>query len=350
VRSLAGGLATTGHEVAIACGERPETPADLRGDLPADVALHRLPWHRRTLGAQIPAGRALRRLVREWAPDLVHLHSSFAGALGAVAVPRGPALVYTPHSYASARAADGGLRVAGYRAAERLIARRCDLVGAVSEAEAVLAREVARARRVAIVRNGIPELDPGAEPGASPRPERPLVVAAGRIGPQRRPAETARILAALTDLADLAWIGAAPRDEDAPLRAAGVRVTGWLPRAETLAALGAATVYVHWSAWDGLSLALLEALAHDAVVVASDIAANREVVGASQVCSTEAEAIAVARAVLEDPALREELLARQRERRRAFGATRMTSEWEAVYTRLLDPAQPRRTAAPRVSR
>src|SRR3954467_14287150 len=79
--------------------------------------------------------------------------------------------------------------------------------------------------------------------------------------------------------------------------------------------LGAATAYLHWSAWDGRSLAVLEAMACDVVVVASDIAANREVLSPEQVCATEEGAAELLRAVVTDEDARERLLAGQRTRR-----------------------------------
>ena len=335
VRSLAAGLAAAGHEVAIACGRRPETPADLRGDLPSGVIVRALPWSRRTVRSQLEAARALRALARDWEPDIVHLHSSFAGAVGAIALPRRTAFVYTPHGAATARTGDSALRLAAYRQAERAIARRASLVGAVSEAEARVAREWARAQQVTVVRNGIGELDPGAQPVTNGRSAGPLVLAAGRICAQHRPADSARILSALRDRSDVAWVGAAPDGEDAPLHHAGVPITGWLPREEVLARLGYATVYLHWSAWDGLSLTVLEAMARDAVVVASDIPPNRELLGERQICGKEERAVALIRRVLDDQQLRHALLADQRARRVAYGAARMTEAWASIYRRVL---------------
>jgi glycosyltransferase involved in cell wall biosynthesis len=333
VRVLAERLAAGRHAVAIAAGRRPQSRAALDDGLDPAVELLELPWTRRTLRAQVAAGRALRRVVARWRPDVVHLHSSFAGAVGSVAIPRTVPTVYTPHGLAVARAGDAALRRVAQNAAERVIVRRCGVVGAVSHAEAELARRVLRAPRVTIVPNGIPELDPGREPGAPDR-RAPLVVAAGRIDAQRRPEATARILSAVARDAGVAWIGGAPAGEDAPLRAAGIRVTGWLDRERALAEVAAATVYLHWSAWDGLSLALLEALAHDVVVVASDIPANREVVGPDQVRASEAGAIDLIRAVLADGDLRARTLAAQRERRVRWSAARMAAGWAAVYERV----------------
>jgi glycosyltransferase involved in cell wall biosynthesis len=337
VRVLAARLARRGHEVAIAAGRRPASRPALDDGLDPAIELHELPWTRRTAGAQLAAGRAIRRLVADRRPDVVHLHSSFAGAVGAIALPRGVATVYTPHGMAAARVGDGPLRRLAQNAAERFVVRRAGVLGAVSHAEAELARRVHGARRVTVVPNGIPELDPGCEPGAPHRRE-PVVVAAGRIDPARRPAATARILAGVAGAARVAWVGGAPADEDRPLRAAGIPITGWLERERAIAEVAAATVYLHWSAWDGLSLGVLEALAHDVVVVASDIPANREIVGPEQVRASEPEAIELIRAVLADAALRERLLASQRERRAQWSAERMTDGWEAVYARVAPDA------------
>lgn len=334
VEVLAGGLAAHGHDVAVGLGRRPETPPDLGAGLPAGVHVTMLPWASRTVAAQVTAALALRGLVRTWRPDVVHLHSSFAGVVGVAAVPGAVPSVFTPHGFAFARSSERRLRQAAYRAVESSVARRCALVGAVSEAEAQLARAGLRAPRVAVVPNGIPELDATSLPEPALRPE-PVVVAMGRIAAQRRPAEVAWILRGVRDLAAVRWIGGAAYDEDAPVVAAGVPVTGWLPHRAACEQLGRATVYLHWSAWDGQSLAVLEALARDVAVIASDIPANRELLGRRQVAPDAASARALVRAVLLDRGLREELLAEQRSRRGRWSASAMVARWMAVYERLV---------------
>ena len=234
VRTLAARQAASGHVVTLAYADRPETPADLRGDRRRGRgARSRCGWARRSPFSQLAAGRALRRLVRERSPDIVHLHSSFAGAVGALSLPRAVTLIYTPHGLAFVRTGVRRANRATVRAVESLVARRCALLGAVSEAEATLARDGLHAPRVAVVRNGIPELD--GEPVAPTERAEPVVVATGRIAAQRRPAATARILAALAPAARVSWIGGG--EDDAPLREAGIPVTGWLPREQALARL-----------------------------------------------------------------------------------------------------------------
>jgi glycosyltransferase involved in cell wall biosynthesis len=328
VRTLASHQAARGHDVIVAYAEQPRVPADL-AVAAGTVTFVPLSWPRRSLRAQLAVGRTLRHLARRHRPDIVHLHSSFAGAVGALALPRGVPLVYTPHGLAFARTGVSRAASVAVRAVEALIARRCAVLGAVSEAEADLARRGLGAPRVVVVRNGIRELDSELPP--APSATEAVVVAMGRIAAQRRPAATAQILSALAPAAEVAWIGGGEQGADAELRALGIPVTGWLPREEALERLSRASVYLHWSEWDGQSLAILEAMARNVVVVASDIPANREIVGPRQVCADERQAIELVQALLNDPELRRERLVEQRLRAPSFSAGRMSDEWLVVY-------------------
>ena len=333
---IAAGASARGHRVAIACGKRPETPTDLHGHLPDDVELIELPWKDRTLRAQLEAVPALRSLARSWRPDVIHLHSSFAGFVGALTVAKLAPSVYTPHGYSFLAARSFPSRGL-YRAAERFVARRVTVIGAVSESEARQARGVG-ARSVVMVPNGIPELDPGrlALRGEKPPRAMPLVVSMGRIASQRQPLATARILQAVSDLAETLWIGG-PGEDPAlaeQVQSRGIEVTGWLDRERAVELLAEAAVLVNWSAWDSHPLAVLEAMASDVVVVASDIEANRDLVGPGQVRATEDQGIALLREVLTDPERRDEMLAAQRRRRKRFGRERMVDEWIRLYAEL----------------
>jgi glycosyltransferase involved in cell wall biosynthesis len=340
VRLLAERLAAGGDQVAIAYGRRPETPVDVRASVDGRVDLYALPWVTRRPHAQPTAGRAIRRTAAEWRPDVVHLHSSFAGVVGLAALRGRVPLVYTPHGYSFTMRDQGRLRPGVYRAVERRVARGVDVVGAVSETEARAAREVLGAPRVAVVPNGIPELDPGALPPAA-KPERPRVICMGRVDEARRPESCARILRSLSDVAEVAWVGGGGRREgaDRPLIEAGITPTGWLGRAEALAWLGGSTAYLHWAAWDGQPVTVLEAMARDVAVVGSDIPPIRELLGPTGVCGSEAEAIELLRSVLTDPDRRAELIDSQRATRARYGADRMARDWQDLYRRLISPGR-----------
>jgi glycosyltransferase involved in cell wall biosynthesis len=336
VVALSEGLAERGHDVSIAYGRRPETPADVRSVVDRRVALHPLPWGTRRPHGELRAGLQLRRLVREQAPDVVHLHSSFAGVTGALAVGRAAQSVFTPHAYASEVPEGNFTARLAYRVAERFASRRATLVGAVSEAEARVAR-VLGAQRVEVVPNGVRELDPGRHVTRNGN-RSCRVIAMGRTVPQRRPAETARILSAVRDVAEVAWIGGGggDRGDDGreALLAAGIEATGWQPREQVLDELADALVCLHWTAWDGLPLSVLEAMSRDTLVVASDIGPSREVLDPRQLCRSEEEAVALIRRVVSDEDFGRELLEAQRARRERFGAQRMVDDWLHLYERL----------------
>jgi glycosyltransferase involved in cell wall biosynthesis len=342
VNSLSTGLADQGHEVAIAYGVRDETPSPLREAVDPRVELIPTPWTERTLRASLRASRELRPVVGVWNPDVIHLHSSFAGVVGAATLRGLAPTVYTPHGYSFTMNASF-LRRRAFRALERRVANRVKMVGAVSDAEGHLARELVSARNVRVVPNGIPELDPDSTPGVELEKNSSGVVAMGRVAPQRQPQEVAEILAGVRDLAPVSWIGGTSQP-DTPgvgdLERADVPISGWLSREDALERLGKASVYLHWTAWDGMPLSILEAMARDAVVIASDIPPNRSILGAQQVFSSKAEAISAIRRVLVDDSHREALLDEQRARRGRYGSTAMRRGWESVYNAVTGDTRP----------
>jgi glycosyltransferase involved in cell wall biosynthesis len=333
VEQVAQGSVTAGHEVLVLHGRRPETPP--RPFIDARVKLAALPGDRRRVAQQVGAWRIIRRVVEEWQPDVVHLHSSVSGVVGAAAVGDAVPTIFTPNCFASALDHTALVRAA-YRAAERFACRHATVVGAVSWSEAELARSLG-ARRVVRVPNGVGELDTGgpALPAEHARNGTPRIVAVGRLVAQQRPEATARLLAATADVAAVSWLGGgggAPGDAAADaVRAAGVPVSGWLPREDVLRRLRGATACLHWSAWDGLSLAVLEAVALDVAVVASDISPNREVLGRAGVCATEDEARRLLRRLVLEPELAAALRRDQRRHAAAFGARAMIEGWLALY-------------------
>ncbi len=335
VRTLATGLAEAGHHVTVAHGRRPVTPSaiDIRRAFPPSVSLVPLGWADRRPASQLRAARALRTLARSLRPDVVHLHSSFAGFVGALALPRGIPSIFTPHGYSIAAPGLPRAERAARIAAERFVARRVSVVGAVSAPEAALARGKAHARHVVVVPNGIPELDPGREPPPRPRPVA-RVVAMGRVEPARRPAETVAILRAVADVAEIQWIGGPGPDAADDPALGGIPSTGWLPRSAALHALADATVLVQWSAWEGLPLSVLEAFARDVIVIGSDIPALVDILGSEQVRAEPAGAAELVREAITSPQTRSRLLAAQRDRRGAFGAATMVARWTAVYAAL----------------
>lgn len=229
----------------------------------------------------VKAVLSLRRLLASPAtrPGIAHAHGMRAGALAAIALAGRPArgrpgLVVTVHNAPP----DGG-RAARliYLALERIVARRADLVLAVSaDLERRLRRAGARETARAVVpAPPAPSLSDNSSKRVVPDDGRPLVLAVGRLAPQKD-------FATLIDAAQ-AWQHREPRPRlliagDGPLRAelaaraAARHVDAEFPgRSDDIGGLLArASVFVMPSRWEGQPLALQEALAAGVPVVASD--------------------------------------------------------------------------------
>ena len=151
VAQAAGDQRRRGWKVAVAC-----PPG---GDLPERCSAAGVPWFpwpaERAPGPRtVLESRRLRRLVRSFAPDVVHLHSAKAGLAGRLGRrPRGVPTVFQPHGW-SWLAATGRQRLVS-RCWERLAARWTDALVCVGDGEL---REGVRAGvqgPYRLVRNGV---------------------------------------------------------------------------------------------------------------------------------------------------------------------------------------------------
>lgn len=317
IRDLVIGLSAAGHEVVL-CS--PEIPRGLaQGVDHVQLDLRRAIAPREDLAV-------LRRFVgltRSVRADVIHAHSSKAGAIVRLAKPFSPRLpvVYTPHGYAFAGHFSRSAERSAYRAVERALAPLASRVVCVCEAEARLARSVGPASRVRVVHNGI---DPAGDGAVGPR----IAKLSGR-GPvlgaltMLRPGKGLQtLIAALPEVllahpsAQLAIIGDGPDLGDliAQADAAGVRhaVHFLGPSDDPLGALRGMDVFVHPSWAESFPYVILEAMSLARPIVASDVGGIGEAIldGESGLLTTPRDEHSLARALTEmlgSPGLAERL-------------------------------------------
>ncbi|MGN6250457.1 MAG: glycosyltransferase [Marmoricola sp.] len=202
----------------------------------------------------------LRRQVRDLFPDVVHAHSSIAGAVVRLAGLDGPRIVYSPHCFAFERRDLSRAERLAYTGIERLLARRTDLLVAVAPHEMELAAALGH-QRIAYT----PNRTTATVGGRARFAQRPHVVAVGRICRQkdwRFLLHTKRYAEQQLGLdARWTWLGGGDPADEARLGAEGVEVTGWMDRGAVLAHLSQAQVYLHTAAWEAAPISVLEAAA-----------------------------------------------------------------------------------------
>jgi len=301
------------------------------------------------LASDWQAYRAIRSLIREVEPDLVHCHSSKAGLIGRMAacaekIP----VVFTVHGWAFENGISAPWRLTGLLS-EHFAARICrnQHIITVAEADRLLAiqKNVQPADRMTTVHNGIADTEERADPA---RGDTPTLIMVARFFDQKDHDTLLRALKGIDSPFKMLLVGDGPRLDEV---ASHVREMGLADRVEILgnrrdvpSLLAGSHAFVLSSLWEGFPISILEAMRAGLPVVASDVGGVRESVidGETGFLTVPRDEVGLRDAitkVLADPDLR----ARMGRAGRAhftsnFGKHQMLEKTLAVYRQLLrDP-------------
>jgi sugar transferase (PEP-CTERM/EpsH1 system associated) len=321
------------HEEFVATGVVPHA-LGLRGGTLASRAL-RLARHLRTMDAHV-----------------LHTHNSGPHVVGALAavLARVPVLVHTKHGR---NYVDRPRAVLANRIASHLSSK----IVAVSHDAAEVARHVEKApeRLVTVVHNGV-----DLEAFGAHRPVRTgkssfraiHVARLNKVKDQFTLLRAARIVADQEPEFSLSIVGDGPaRDDLERLHREldlGGRVNFLGMRTDVAALLAEADFFVLSSVSEGISLTLLEAMAAELALVATDVGGNREVVDHEQtgllVPASNSEALAAAMLqVVRNPLTCRQWGAAGREKvERQFNIRRVVEEYQRLYLELLTEKTSRR--------
>lgn len=335
---LSSGLAARGHDVHLAFSRRAETPSDVARHLHAAVHLHELSLSRSVHPINDLLGLlAVHRIVREIDADVLHLHSSKAGVLGRIVArlsgrdrttfysPRGLSFLQEDHSILARRF---------YESLERAAVHLGATLVACSASERRLIEERLGARGVALVENAV---DVESIPRRVDRHDGTVSIGiVGRITYARNSDLFAELSRRLGDPhLRFVWVGGGEGEPRSRLEQAGVRVTGWMSRAEALAAMSMLDIYLHPSRWEGMPVALIEAQVCGLPAVATDVVGNRDVIRDAVtgfICRSGDEMAARLQQLIRDPRMRQQMGDQARAAAVArFNVERLVGELETLY-------------------
>ena len=292
----------------------------------------------------------------------VHTHTSKAGFVGRLAawLAGVPVILHTVHGFAFHERSPRTLRMS-YSWLERLAARWCDRIVAVTEFHRRWALElgICGPKKIVAIPNGIAALPPTSQKTVDEircrwgvQPEELAVLTPGRLAHEKGLEDLLAAAAILKDRGlPFRWILAG----DGPLRrqletlaqARGVadRFLFLGHREDVADLLAACDIVVLPSVREGLSIALLEAMASRKPIVATRIGGNLAVVSHEETALLVAtgDARALSEAVFRcrrDPALREKLVANAVKRWESYYTEgRMFSAYRELYLDLIREKQ-----------
>lgn len=265
------------------------------------------------------------RIIRKEKPDLVHCHSAKGGVIGRFAAfLTGRRSVYTAHAF-SFLSAESAKKQKIFLTLEKIAKLNSVLLGC-AESERLLGMErVGYTERNAFAwNNAIPRIqdEDVQEPTDAIRNER-FVISIGRPSYQKNPllmVETMKRVHGKHPEVKFYLVGVgfySPMLEETKALMADFGLEDsfvmlpWLSHAETLGYLKYAQVYLTTSLYEGLPIAVLEAMAMGKAIVSSDVIGNRDCVKDGEngmLLSMDADRMADAICLLlEDDALRERM-------------------------------------------
>lgn len=362
VLELAAGQRADGHDVLVVAGRIPPGEASMEGlaDELRVPYLH-MPALARELSPRddLTATALIRRLLRDRRPDVLHTHTSKAGATGRIAAlaagrARPGAVVHTFHGHVLSGYFDSR-RQEAFRLAERALGYATDRVIAVTDEvrDDLIRFRVVPPRKVSVIRYGF-DLDRRVAGSAPARDAKRTSLGAGdgdfvigwagRLSAIKRPLDLVRTAAGVPgSILVLAGDGELRGDVEALAASLGVadrvRLLGYVDDLGDW--YGAFEAFLLTSANEGAPVVAIEALAAGIPVVATDAGGTRTVVddGESGYLAAIGDIESLAhrlRDLREHGELRKQLgetgAARMRER---FSTRRMVDETQALYSEIL---------------
>lgn len=242
----------------------------------------------------IQAYRTVSRVIREFKPDIVHCHSSKAGAIGRLAAARYGVkkIFYTPHAYAFQAPEFGGKKRALFVGVERWLSRHCTTMTfnvSRGECQAALAEYLDDEQKFAVVYNGISDMSLPSRHQARHQLGLPddahIIGVTARLVEQKDPMTSAAIAANVIKSepnTHMVYIG------DGPFRTQmeeyfsregvidNVHFYGYRTDADALVSVF--DVYLLTSLYEGMPYSLVESLRAGVPIAATDVTGNDEVV------------------------------------------------------------------------
>lgn len=297
------------YEIIVIHGSRNDTPANFRERFPSEVVFYSWKFSSREISfiKDLKALISLISVVREIRPDIIHLHSSKAGFIGRLASPfyhSGIKLFYTTHGVSSLRQDVSAFKQRIFRLLEKIGSYfNCKVICcSPSESRHMKTYGVS----ACFIFNGVNISDHF--PENAKKNSEIKIINVGRVTPPKNASLYSKLAGAVRlksglDTFKFIWVG---DGEDAKYLTENILLTGWKTKEEAVSLIKSADIYCSTSLWEGLPLAVIQAMAVGKPLVLSGCTGNVDLVEKGKngfICHTTEEYLDAFR-LLSEPVLR----------------------------------------------
>lgn len=264
------------YEVVLACSIRPQTPKNYKEYIDKRVKIIELKSCVRdiSLTKDLKSFFEVKRIIKNENPDILHLHSSKSGFLGRMACnDKNIKVLYNPHGFAFLKEDESRVKKNIYKSLEYIASKKCASIVAVSHGEYKEALKLSK--KTYLINNGIdienlPKLN-----NKKTDINNLKICTIGRISYQKNPKVFNEIARYFPDI-QFTWIGQGEMIDN--LDSPNIKVSGWVNKDEALKIMNESDVFILASLWEGLPIALLEAMYYKKICIVSNCIGNKDVI------------------------------------------------------------------------
>lgn len=273
-------LTSNDYDITLVCAIRPQTPSNYKEYFSDDIEIIELKNASREIDVfkDIKLLFEMKDIVKKIKPDIIHLHSSKAGFLGRlICSDKKMNVIYNPHGYSFLKDDESKLKKNIYKLLEYSVSKKCGKIVAVSKGEYEEALKLSK--NSYLINNGVdinklPKLKEVNFDANNIK-----ICTIGRISYQKNP-ELFNEIAKKFPNFEFTWIGDGDMKEC--LKSTNISITGWKSKNEALNIMNDSNIFILTSLWEGLPIALLEAMYYKKVCIVSNCIGNRDVIKSNE--------------------------------------------------------------------
>jgi len=280
---------------------------------------------------------SLRKLLKAHSFDVVHLHSSKAGAIGSFwsFTTRKKNVVYTPNAVSFLRTDVSKIKIKLFKFIEKCIYRSGVNIVSCSQSEYDTYKKAGIETR--IIKNGV-TIDKHTSKSISKNESHFKIVVNGKITTQKNPELVNSIAEHFKNDPSISfyWIGDGELKN--MLDTTYVNVLGWCTKEQVYQELETADLYLSASLWEGLPLSCIEAMSFKLPLLLSNCPGNVDVVEHElngYIFETGQEAIAVINELKNNPEKRQKMSEQSQLMYEKFSHHKCAGEYRKLYSTMI---------------